>query len=182
MSRSGPKLPTLLLALAGAALLAGCGGTTSDLDAYIADVKARPAQPIDPIPPVKTYTPYTYEGQTGRDPFMQSTSEGSDAGQTAGAGSGPRPDLDRPREFLEDFELDTLAMVGTFKFEEGGDDWALIQDPNGTVHRVAVGNYLGKNHGRIVQIRPTEVQLTEFITDGLGGWLVRDASMTLEGQ
>ena len=139
-----------------------------------------PARATPATATVKTYTPYTYDGRSGRDPFTQSTTEGSDAGATAGPTSGPRPDLDRPREFLEDFELDTLEMVGTF--EKDDNQWALIQDPNGTVHRVAVGNYLGKNHGRVILITPAEIVLTEFITDGLGGWLVREASMALEGQ
>ena len=66
------------LALAATVLLSACGGDLSDLEQYIAEVKARPAEPIPPIPPVKTYTPYVYEGIVGRDPFRPSTSEGTD--------------------------------------------------------------------------------------------------------
>ena len=58
---------------------------------------------------------------------------------------------------------------------------ALIRDPDGVIHRVAVGNYLGKNHGKISVIRPDQVELSEFINDGIGGWLVRDAEMALGG-
>lgn len=171
---------TTVIALAIGVLVSACGGNMSDLTGYIAEVKARPAQPIDPIPPVKTYTPFTYAGREGRDPFTQSTSEGSDAAARTGSSSGPRPDLERPKEFLERYELDTLAMVGTFA--QGDNLWALIEDPDGKIHRVAVGNYLGKNYGRVTRIQPTEVTLTEFIPDGLGGWLVREASMALEGE
>ncbi len=159
-------------------LLAACSGRQDDLNRYIAEVKARPATPIPPIPPVRTYTPYEYEGLLGRDPFRQSTSEGSD--QVAqGPSTGPRPDLQRPREYLERFELDTLSMVGTFSKETS--DWALIRDPDGVVHRVAVGNYIGKNHGKVSNISPSEVYLSEFIADGVGGWLVREASVNLSG-
>lgn len=167
----------LLLAGGMTALLAACGGQQDDLNRYIAEVKARPATPIPPIPAVRTYTPYKYEGLTGRDPFRQSTSEGADQVVSGGPAKGPRPDLQRPREYLERFELDTLAMVGTFAKESS--EWALIRDPDGVVHRVAVGNYLGKNHGKVSMISNDDVQLSEFIADGVGGWLVRDASIAL---
>jgi type IV pilus assembly protein PilP len=169
----------IVLATAAAALLSACGGQQDDLNRYIAEVKARPATPIPPIPAVRTYTPYKYEGLTGRDPFRQSTSEGADQVASTGSGSGPRPDLQRPREYLERFELDTLTMVGTF--DKGNSEWALIQDPDGVVHRVSVGNYMGKNHGKVAVINNDEVQLSEFIADGVGGWLVREASMALGG-
>jgi type IV pilus assembly protein PilP len=162
-----------------ALLLAACSQDVSDLENYIADVKARPAQPIPPIPAVKTYSPYVYQGLTGRDPFRPSTSEGIDEQVASGSGTGPRPDLERPKEYLERFELDTLMMVGTF--EQGEDYWGLIRDPDGVIHRVSVNQYMGKNHGRVTRIEATEVVLSELITDGSGGWMEREASMALEG-
>lgn len=168
-----------ILAGVASALLAACGGQQDDLNRYIAEVKARPATPIPPIPAVRTYTPYKYEGLLGRDPFRQSTSEGADQVATGGPAKGPRPDLQRPREYLERFELDTLTMVGTFSKETS--EWALVQDPDGVVHRVAVGNYMGKNHGKVSEISNDEMQLSEFIADGVGGWLVREASVALGG-
>jgi len=173
------SLGGFMLAGALSALLAACGGQQDDLNRYITDVKARPATPIPPIPAVRTYTPYKYEGLMGRDPFRQSTSEGADQVATGGPAKGPRPDLQRSREYLERFELDTLTMVGTFSRETA--EWALVQDPDGVVHRVAVGNYMGKNHGKVSEISNDEVQLSEFIADGVGGWLVREASVALGG-
>ena len=171
--------PLVVTVMVLSTLLTACSGRQDDLNRYIAEVKARPATPIPPIPPVRTYTPYVYEGLLGRDPFRQSTSEGSDQVAQSGTSSGPRPDLQRPREYLERFELDTLSMVGTFSKESS--EWALIRDPDGVIHRVAVGNYIGKNHGKISNISNNEVQLSEFIADGIGGWLVRDASVALGG-
>ena len=167
------------MVLGGSLLLSGCGGPQDDLNRYIAEVKSRPATPIPPIPPVRTYTPYKYEGLTGRDPFRESTSEGSDEAVASNPGSGPRPDLQRPREYLERFELDTLLMVGTFSKE--ANEWALVRDPDGVVHRVSVGNYMGKNHGKVAVITNDEVALSEFISDGIGGWLIREASIALGG-
>jgi type IV pilus assembly protein PilP len=168
----------MLAGLAATLILPACSNDLSDLQSYIDDVRARPADPIPPIPAVKTYTPYVYEGQTGRDPFRASTSEGSDQAATTSNRGGPRPDFDRPKEYLEQFELDTLSMVGTFAM--GDSEWALIRDPDGVVHRVAVGNYIGRNHGRVTHIQRNEIGLSELITDGVGGWLVREASMAVD--
>jgi type IV pilus assembly protein PilP len=161
-------------------LLSACTAEKDNLNRYIAEVKVRPAAPIPPIPTVRTYTPYLYDGLAGRDPFRSSTSQGSDEAVVNNTtGTGPRPDMQRTREYLERFELDTLVMVGTFA--KDSNDWVLIRDPDGVVHRVAVGNYMGKNHGKVSLITQDEVSLSEFITDGAGGWLVRSASMALGG-
>ena len=157
-------------------MLTACSESMNDLENYIVSVKARPADPITPIPPVKTYTPYEYEGESGRDPFRQSISEGSDDGRSS-TGTGPRPDFGRSKEYLERYELDTLSMVGTFSKAESY--WSLVRDPEGVIHRVPVGNYIGKNHGKVIDISDTEIYLSELISDGADGWLVREASIDL---
>ncbi len=170
---------TLPLLLLTSVLLSSCSSNQDDLDRYIADVKGKPAAPIPPIPAVRTYTPYEYQGLEGRDPFRRSTSEGADEVAAQTNSDGPRPDFQRTREYLERFELDTLIMVGTFAKESS--EWALIRDPDGVVHRVSVGNYLGKNHGKVGLIDQDVVELSEFIADGAGGWIVREAAMALGG-
>ena len=176
MKRIGKQVRYVAGTVLVAVMLSACSESMDDLDKYIASVKARPADPITPIPPVKTYTPYAYEGETGRDPFRQSISEGSDDVRSS-SGTGPRPDFGRSKEYLERYELDTLSMVGTFSNDESY--WGLIRDPEGVIHRVPVGNYIGKNHGKVVDISDTEVYLSELISDGTDGWLVREASIDL---
>jgi len=174
------RLPSVFLnMLFLAVFLTACSSGQDDLDRYIADVKARPAAPIPPIPAVRTYTPYEYDGLEGRDPFRRSTSDGAEEVAAQSNTGGPRPDFQRTREYLERFELDTLTMVGTFYKDSS--EWALIRDPDGVIHRVSVGNYLGKNHGKVGLIDQDEVQLSEFISDGAGGWIIRDAAMALGG-
>ncbi len=159
------------------ALLSACSENTADLEAYIQSVNARPADPIPPIPPVKTYLPYPYDGLTGRDPFRQSISDSNESDQVATNPTGPRPDFERSKQYLERYELDTLSMVGTFNKEQYR--WVLIRDPVGVIHRLAVENYMGKNHGQVIRISGTSVSVSELIPDGSGGWLVREASIAL---
>ncbi len=161
----------LLLAL-GATMLAGCGRDMADLDAYVAEVKARPGGKIEPLPEIKTYESFTYEPGNARSPFVAAQ---PDARGPAAAGI--RPDQNRTREFLENFPLDTLEMVGTLNL--GGTVYGLVQTSDNLIHRVTVGNYLGQNDGRIVAITDTDIQLIEIIPDGLGGYTEREASISL---
>ena len=170
------NLTRFVLCAMAVSLLTACADSMDDLDKYVRSVKERPADPIDPIPPVKTYTPYEYSRLSGRDPFSASLNIGSEVASNAN-GTGPKPDFDRAKQYLEKYELDTLAMVGTFS--KGSSDWALIRDPEKVVHRVPVGDYMGRNYGRVVSITSTQVDLSEFISDGMGGWLVREASIAL---
>ena len=93
------------------------------------------------------------------------------------AASGPRPDSRRNREFLEQFPLDTLRMVGTLNL--AGRSYGLVMARDGIVHRVLPGNHLGQNDGRITQISATHINVTEIVPDGLGGFMERPASLSV---
>jgi len=161
----------LLLLAAG---LSACGGTMDDLDQYINEVKARPGGRIEPLPEITPYEVFTYvaDAQGLRSPFVPDTPQAS-----AGAGGGIRPDSDRSREFLEGFPLDTLRMVGTLDIAQT--TYGLVQTSDGLIHRVVSGNYMGQNDGRIVGISESEIELVEIISDGIGGYIERDAAISL---
>ena len=156
--------------LAVALLVTGCSGGMADLDAYIAEVKARPGGRIDPLPEIKTYETFRYEPGDARSPFVPDL-------PTVGTAGGVRPDVERRREYLEGFPLDTLSMVGTLNM--GGQRYGLIQTSDNLVHRVLVGNYVGQNDGRIVSITSSEIEVLEIVPDGLGGYTERAASISL---
>lgn len=164
----------LIVALLAAGLTA-CGGDMDDLDSYINDIKARPGGRIEPLPEVTPYEGFNYvaDAEGYRSPFVP------DAPQAApgAAGNGIRPDSDRSREFLEQFPLDTLRMVGTLEID--GTSYGLVQDSDGLIHRVVPGNYMGQNDGRIVAITDSEIELVEIISDGIGGYLEREAAVSL---
>ncbi|WP_020647831.1 pilus assembly protein PilP [Solimonas variicoloris] len=160
------------LLLGGLLALAGCGGGASDLDRYIAEVKARKTKDIEPIPQIKPYQPFEYVADERRDPFVFVERAAENANPT-----GPRPDLRRNKEPLEEFPLDALRMVGIIATPAG--TYALVKAPDGVVHRVAVHNHMGQNYGEIVRISESEVSLLELVPDGFGGWTQRPASLAL---
>ena len=88
------------------------------------------------------------------------------------------PDESRPKEPLEAFDLSQLELVGTLTV--GGQPSALIQAPDGQVHRLRTGNYMGSDFGRIIGITGASVQLVEIVPTGRGGWTERSTRLTLD--
>jgi type IV pilus assembly protein PilP len=165
----------LLLPVVFAGLsLTACSGDMDDLDRYINDVKARPGGRIEPLPEITPYEVFTYVADTEglRSPFVPDSPQA-----TAGPAGGARPDLQRSREFLEQFPLDALNMVGTL--EIGNATYGLVQTRDGLIHRVTPGNYVGQNDGRITAVTESEIRVVEIISDGIGGYLERDAAIGL---
>lgn len=163
----------LLAALLG---LTACGGGMDDLRSYIDEVKARPGGRIEPLPQIKP-TPtfvYTADQSGARSPFVPDTPQAR-VSENPDAIRGPDPT--RPREFLEQFPLDTLRMVGTLEIK--GSAFGLVQTSDGLIHRVSEGNHLGQNYGRITTITDSEITLVEIISDGIGGYLERPAAVAL---
>jgi type IV pilus assembly protein PilP len=162
-----------------ATLLAGCGGNDfSDLDAFMQEKRSRPGGIIAPIPTFKAYEAFGYSATTLRSPFERPI-EVREIAQLQ-AVSAIKPDENRAKEFLEQFTLDSLSMVGTL--DRGDSSWVLIKDPQGGVHRVAVGNYLGRSHGKITETTETYVAVVEIVTDGSeDGWVERPRTIKLSG-
>ena len=57
--------------------------------------------------------------------------------------------------------------------------WGIIRDVQGVVHRVQVGNYLGRNFGKILNIQEDRIDLREIIKDSQGRWEEREATLAL---
>ncbi len=161
------------------AALAGCvSRNMDDLVAYVDQVKARKHYKIEPLPEIKVPEIYVYASAAKRDPFQPFVEEqraqvtGSDKGKAGEL----RPPVHPPQE-LEQFPLDTLRMVGTLQKDD--QIWGLITAPDGAVHRIQAGNYMGKNYGKITLIAEDHIELVEIIPNGQGGWQERPAKLEL---
>lgn len=162
----------LLLSL----FLGACGGGDfADIETYMSEVDARPKGAIEPLPPFEQVQPFAYSASAKRQPFeppvLVRAVERKD-------GVKVKPNLDRVKQYLEQFPISELAMVGTLSQQSL---FALIRDPEGGVHKVQVGDYVGTDHGRITSIEEVEIQLMEIVSDGTGGWVERARTVALGG-
>lgn len=171
---TAPNMLRLLMTAALLGTLTGCGPDTRELQAYIDEVMTRPGGRIEPLPEIQPAPSFVYHANNRRSPFVPDTPSQM---ARSGPNSALSPDPNRPREFLEQFSLDTLEMVGTLRGHSGS--FGLVQTTDGLVHRVTVGNHIGQNYGRITSISDSEIQLVEIIPDGLGGFLERPAGIGL---
>lgn len=115
---------------------------------------------------------FVYDAFGLRDPFQRLAIQvGHLPGRPARA-----PDLARPRGVLETLAVDQFEMVGTLS--RGVQAFALLRAAS-RVHRLAVGDYLGPDHGRVTVIHERYVELVELFPDGQGAWLERPRTLVL---
>lgn len=162
-----------------ALVLSGCQKEKDDLAAHIANVQAQPQPEIEPIPVMKTYEKFAYSAGELRDPFIQTVIDilpVEEEIKEVVIDNGIHPDENRLKEALEFYALNELQLVGTLQQE---DMWALIRAPEGVIHRVKVGDYMGMHDGQILTISDAELSLKEIVSDGNGGYIERDSFLSV---
>ena len=167
------KIRIIALSVAAAVSLGACESGQSDLEQYVTEVKGRKTRQIEPIPQPKQYEAFTYTDGGRRNPFVRAEPQKD----PNAPGNNIRPDPNRNPEPLEEFPLDSLRMLGTINKEDTV--FALVKTPDNVVHRVAKGNYMGQNYGKITSITDTSIDLVEIIPDGFGGFMQRPANLAL---
>lgn len=171
MTAHSTHLRTLATGALALLWLSGCSSDLDKLQAQVAEIKSRPGERIEPLPQIKAYESFTYNASNQRSPFVPSAPARNDLA------SAVRPDSKRNREFLEQFPLDTMQMVGTLQLQ--GSNYGLVQGKDGLVHRVLPGSFMGQNDGRVTSITPTRISIIEIVPDGLGGYIERPAALAL---
>jgi type IV pilus assembly protein PilP len=157
--------------------LSGCdnGNQFGDLQTYMNEVRARPTGVIEPLPKFRPYEAFTYSAATLRSPFQPPVK--IDLVRRQKGSQQVKPDETRVKQFLEGFNIEQFEMVGTMANDSG--TFALMHGGGG-VYRMKVGDYLGRNHGRIVSISDSQVDVVEIVPDGEGAWLERPRSISLK--
>lgn len=145
----------------------------SDLEAFVNNAGNGLQGQIDPVPEVKSYQHFPYQAFDIPNPFLPRKSD-----QAQSTVNGIQPDLNRHKEVLESYPLESLSMVGSL--QRDGLIFALIKSPDGTLHRVKKGNYLGQNFGRIDHISEAEVKLMEIVQGGVNEWTERVSALMLK--
>jgi type IV pilus assembly protein PilP len=185
MKSAGKYCCGILMLVPLMVLNSGCAiDDRSELEKKVQNILSRPPEHIAPLPEIKPYVAYTYKSgkDNARDPFQLFYEKTADQEAEGAKDTGLTAEMEkeiknRNREELEGFELDSLRMVGTI--EDQNTEWGIIRDPVGTVHRVKVGNYMGRNIGKILNIYEDRIELREIIRNPEGRWEERQASIAL---
>ncbi len=171
MSRSSTAL--LLVAI----LLAACsGGEQDELRQWMKEESKGFRGSVPPLPQVKPYEPVPYDAMGLIDPFRPSKML---ADQKPGGGGGLQPDLNRPREPLEAYPLESIKYVGAMTKSR---QWHGIVQVDGALHQVRPGNYMGQNFGVITKITEMEIDLRELVQDPAGDWVERTSTLHLQAK
>ena len=168
----------IVIVLLGGALF-GCTGSDdfNDLQSFMDEVDARPKGRIDPLPPFEQVPPFAYSASNMRSPFEPPVV--LKRVERAPGGIQVTPNFNRVKQFLEQYTIGNLAMVGTLA--QGNSMFALVKDSDGGVHRVEHGDYMGTDHGQILTIGEASIELIEIVPDGTGGWVERSRTVSLGG-
>ncbi|MEK7779421.1 MAG: pilus assembly protein PilP [Pseudomonadota bacterium] len=164
----------LLLLLIIVTMMTACSSADySDLESFVNDSSSDLQGKIDPLPEVKLHKSFIYQAFDIFDPFVPRAN-----GQTQNASNGISPDLNRQKEILESYPLESLSLVGSL--QQNSMVFALIKSPDGILHRVKKGNHLGHNFGKIEAISEMEVSLKEIVQNGTTEWVEKQSALILK--
>jgi type IV pilus assembly protein PilP len=162
-------------------LLTGClGAEQEDLRQWMTEQRNATRPNVPPISDPKRFSPAPYTLEASLEPFnidKLTQALKRDSNQATTNEGLVAPELNRRKEPLEAFPLDTMSLVGNLT--SAGKPVALIK-VDALLYQVKVGNYLGQNYGKITQVTETEVLLREIVQDAGGEWIERQASLQLQ--
>jgi type IV pilus assembly protein PilP len=180
MIRSRLLVLHVLLSMA----LVSCGfSTTDELNAWLANERKLQSAASLPItaPRVFEAEPYELAGQI--DPFSSNRLTGDQDVSNSVSGPVKRDttydlELAGERRDLEKVSLDAVEFKGTLS--QDGAPVALVW-ANRQLHQVKLGDYLGPNRGKVLQISAQEILLRELLQDGSGQWAPKTTVLALSG-
>lgn len=172
----GRTLPGLL-PLFLAALLGACGAEHEELQDWMERQRREVKPNVAPLAAPKKFDPQPYTSAQAVEPFSPQKLSVALKTETRQPSSLLGAELNRRKEPLEAYPLDSMAMVGSVA--KGGTPFALLRVDN-LLYQVKVGDYLGQNYGRVTRIAETEVTLREIVQDAAGEWIERSASLQLQ--
>lgn len=160
--------------------LAGCGSSDQEeLQQWMTEQRNATRPRVDPLPEPSKFSPQAYNQEGSIEPFSNQKLTQAlkrDSNQATSNVALIAPELSRRKEPLEAYPLDATSMVGSLI--KVGQPVALVKVDN-LIYQVRVGNYLGQNYGRIMQVGETSLSLREIVQDAAGEWIERTATLQL---
>ena len=168
----------MMLALAAATLLSACGeGDVREVRDWMEQVQRETHPNVKPLATPKDFIPYAYNANGTIDPYDQNKLLGELARSAAASPNANQPDLQRRRDLLETFPLDTMQMVGAM--QKGGAAYGLVQIDR-AVYQVRAGQRIGQNFGVVTRVGEDAVDIREVVQDAAGDWVERMARLELQ--
>lgn len=171
------KMQKFSLSLMLGLLLVGCDSRIDAVNEEMANIRNQPPLPIEPAPVFPPVPTFDYAAHQLKSPFLPSSLA---AELKIMSGKRVYPNLSRQLQPLESYAIESLNMKGSMR-SQSGQILALIQTPDGEIERIQRGSYMGMNHGRVVNITPTQIDLVEIVPDGREGYVERPRSLVLIG-
>lgn len=166
-----------MLAALALTALAGCSGEQDELQAWMDQQRQEVRPNVQPLSPPQKFNPEAYAGMDGVEPFSSQKLTGALKQEARQPNSAVSAELNRRKEPLEAFPLDSMTMVGSVNRK--GVQYALLKVDN-LLYQVKVGEYLGQNYGKILKINETEITLREIVQDAAGEWIERPTTLQLQ--
>lgn len=176
------RAPMLCLGLGLLLVLAGCSSSgQDDLPQWMQAERNAIKPKVTPIAEPSRFIPQNYSSERLQEPFspekLASALQGSSPGGAPGNSALIEPELNRRKQPLEAYPLDTMLMVGSL--DQQGQRVALVK-VDALLYQVRPGSYLGQNYGRVKRITETEIVLREIVQDSAGDWIERPAALQLQ--
>lgn len=166
-----------LIATAALLSLTACGGEQEELQAWMEQQRHEVQPSVQPLSPPQKFNPQPYTGTGGVEPFSNQKLTGALRQEARQPNSAVAAELNRRKEPLEAFPLDSMSMVGSVT--KKGVPFALVK-VDSLLYQVKVGEYLGQNYGKIMKITETEIALREIVQDAAGEWIERPTTLQLQ--
>ncbi len=171
------KIKQITLYVLACAALVGCDSRIDAVNQQMASIRNQAPLPIEPAPVFSPVPTFNYSAHQLKSPFLPSSLA---AELKIMSGKRVYPNLSRQLQPLESYAIESLNMKGSMR-SQSGQILALIQTPDGEIERIQRGSYMGMNHGRVINITPTQIDLVEIIPDGREGYVERPRSLVLLG-
>ena len=170
---------TRLLAsmLAAAFAVVGCGGEQQELTQWMEQQKREVKPNVEPLSPPKRFIPQPYAALSAVEPFSTQKLTVALKQEARQPNSLLSTELNRRKEPLEAYPLDSMSMVGSVV--RAGRPYALLRVDN-LLYQVKAGDYLGQNYGKITKISETDISLREIVQDAAGEWIERSSALQLQ--
>lgn len=166
-----------LIAALTVSTLAACSSEQDELQAWMDQQRHEVHPSVQPLSPPQKFNPQAYAGMDGVEPFSSQKLTGALKQEARQPNSAVAAELNRRKEPLEAFPLDSMSMVGSMN--KKGALYALLK-VDGLLYQVKTGEYLGQNYGKIMKITETEITLREIVQDAAGEWIERPTTLQLQ--